>query len=95
MTSRAIVRDAFLPALRTVFWTWLAVMSDSRPGCDGPCRDPGPSGQEFVVVFYPTESEGPPVQRWQFSLPVVEKARRTRQRPAGGHLARFAKQSLG
>jgi len=74
MTSRAIRRDAFLPALRTVFWTWLAVLSAAAQAATGLAEIQGPNGQEFVVVFYPTSSEGPPLQRWQFSLPVVEQA---------------------
>jgi predicted dienelactone hydrolase len=34
----------------------------------------GPTGEEPIVVFYPAQAEGPPVQRWQFLLPVVEQA---------------------
>jgi predicted dienelactone hydrolase len=74
MTSRAILRDAFLPALRTVFSTWLAVLSAVAQAATGLAEIQGPQGQELVAVFYPTASEGPPAKRWQFSLPVVEQA---------------------
>jgi hypothetical protein len=74
MTSRAILRDAFLPALRTVFWTWLAVLSAAAQAATGLAEIKGPYGHELVAVYYPTDSEGPPVQRWQLSLPVVEQA---------------------
>jgi predicted dienelactone hydrolase len=46
----------------------------SRPGRNGLAEIQGLHGRELVAVFYPTESEGPAVQRWQFSLPVVEQA---------------------
>lgn len=35
---------------------------------------PAAEGREAIVVFYPTVAEGPPVQRWVFTLPLVENA---------------------
>ncbi len=76
-------------------WTFLTVLATAAQAATGLAEIPGPHGEEFVAVFYPTESEGPPVQRWQFSLPLVEQAAAgARQRPAGGHLARFAQQPM-
>jgi len=74
MTSRAVLRNAIMPALRSVITPILAVLSVSAQAATGLAEILGPHGQESVVVFYPTESDGPPVQRWQFSLPVVEQA---------------------
>ncbi len=74
MTSPAVLRNAFLPALCGVFGAFLAVLSAAAQAATGLAEIPGPHGLELVAVFYPTESEGPPVQRWEFWLPVVEQA---------------------
>jgi predicted dienelactone hydrolase len=74
MTPCAALRIALLPALRHVTWALLAALSAAAQAATGLAEIPGLDSQERVAVFYPTESEGPPVQRWQFSLPVVEQA---------------------
>jgi predicted dienelactone hydrolase len=51
------------------------MLATSAQATTGLAEIPGQvAGQEPVVVFYPTEAEGSPVQRWQFTLPVVERA---------------------
>jgi predicted dienelactone hydrolase len=74
MKSGSTLCAALLPALRCMVWTLLTVLAAVARAATGLAEIPGPHGQEFVAVFYPTESEGPPVQRWQFSLPLVEQA---------------------
>jgi predicted dienelactone hydrolase len=74
MTSRSTLCTAFLPTLRCMVCTFLTVLTAAAQAATGLAEIPGPHGQEFVAVFYPTESEGPPVQRWQFSIPLVEEA---------------------
>jgi len=75
MTSGAVRSNAIAAALRRLFWTGLALLAAVAQAATGLAEIPGPVvGQEPVVVFYPTDTEGPPVQRWQFTLPVVEGA---------------------
>lgn len=75
MPSLADHCRATLPALRRVLWAGLALLAATAQAGTGLAEIPGRvAGQEPVVVFYPTETEGPPVQRWQFTLPVVEGA---------------------
>jgi len=74
MSSRAVLRHASMIALRSVVGSCLALLAAAAQAATGLAEIRGPQGQELVAVFYPTEAEGPPVQRWQFSLPLVEKA---------------------
>jgi predicted dienelactone hydrolase len=78
MTSSAVRRTVFRIALRSVLWTSLALLATASQAATGLAEIRGPQGQELVAVFYPTEAEGPSVQRWQFSLPLVEQARPAR-----------------
>ena len=74
MSFRLAPCTTLLTALRCMVWTFLTVLATAAQAATGLAEIPGPHGEEFVAVFYPTESEGPPVQRWQFSLPLVEQA---------------------
>ena len=74
MTSCSTPSIGFPPALRCFVWTFLFVLSAVAQAATGLAEIAGPHGEELVAVFYPTESEGPPVQRWQFLLPLVEQA---------------------
>jgi len=77
MTFVAVHRKVLLRALRGVCWTLLAALAAlaaAARAATGLAEIHGPHGQELVAVFYPTKAEGPAVQRWQFSLPLVEQA---------------------
>ena len=75
MTPRATIRPYLLPAMRGAFWALLALLTTAAEAATGLAEIQGSHGLELVVaVFYPTQAEGPPVQRGQFSLPLVEQA---------------------
>ena len=75
MPSSAVHRDATLPMLRRLLWAGLLLLTATAQAATGLAEIPGQvADQEPVVVFYPTDDEGPPVKRWQFTLPVVEGA---------------------
>lgn len=74
MSSSAVRRTALPIALRSMLWGLLALLAAAAQAATGLAEIPGPQGHELVAVFYPTEAKGPPVQRWQFSLPLVEQA---------------------
>ena len=66
-------RDTTSPRLRRLVWASLVLLATTAQATTGLTEIPGQvANQEPVVVFYPTDAEGPSVQRWQFSLPVVE-----------------------
>ncbi len=68
-------RDTNPHRLRCLIRVSLLMLATSAQATTGLAEIPGQvAGQEPVVVFYPTEAEGSPVQRWQFTLPVVERA---------------------
>ena len=52
----------------------LALLAGTGHAGTGLAEIAGLAGNPPVVVFYPTEASGPPVQRWQFTLPLVEQA---------------------
>jgi predicted dienelactone hydrolase len=78
MSSSPVHRNATLPMLGRLFWAnlfWgsLALLAAPAQAATGLTEIPGQvADQEPVVVFYPTDAEGPPVQRGQFTLPVVD-----------------------
>ena len=75
MTSATVFNVNPNDALRRMFWTCLAMLAATAQAATGLAEIPGQvAGQEPVVVFYPADAAGPPVQRWQFTLPVVEGA---------------------
>ncbi|MFO1213377.1 MAG: dienelactone hydrolase [Burkholderiaceae bacterium] len=74
MSSSAVRRTALPIALRSMLWALLALLAAAAQAATGLAEIRRQQGQELVAVFYPTEAEGPPVQRWQFSLPLVEQA---------------------
>ena len=71
MSSSAVRRTALPIALRSMLWALLALLAAAAQAATGLAEIRRQQGQELVAVFYPTEAEGPPVQRWQFSLPLV------------------------
>jgi predicted dienelactone hydrolase len=73
MPSSAVHRNATLPMLRRLSWASLALLATTGQAATGLAEIPGRvPDQEPVVVLYPPDPEGPPVQRLQFTLPVVE-----------------------
>jgi predicted dienelactone hydrolase len=68
-------RNATPPLLRGLCWASLVLRATTALATTGLSEIPGQQpDQEPVVVFYPSEAKGPPLQRWQFTLPVVEGA---------------------
>jgi len=79
MSSGAVHRFAIPPALHCLLWTVLVLLATAAQAATGLAEIPGQAdGQGPVVVFYPTDAAGPPVQRWQFTLPLVAGARPVR-----------------
>ncbi len=75
MTSFGPNVSTIVPALRYLFWICLALLAaTARAGTGLAEVRSALAGQEPVVVFYPTDAAGPPLQRGQFTLPVVEDA---------------------
>ncbi len=61
--------------LRRLVWASLTLLATTVQAATGLAEIPGRAADPApVVVFYPTDGEGPPVLRWQFTLPVVEGA---------------------
>lgn len=76
MRSCAVLPMATPSSLRCNAWAVvLALLVATARAGTGMAEIPGQvADREPVVVFYPTEALGPPVQRWHFALPVVEAA---------------------
>lgn len=75
MTSRADHCNVTPTALRFMAGVSLALLVATAQAGTGFTEIPGQlADQEPIVVFYPTDAVGLPVQRWQFTLPVVEGA---------------------
>lgn len=79
MNPPAALSNASLTACRRAVWLCLSLLAATAQAATGLAEMPGQvADQEPVVVFYPTEQVAPPVQRWQFTLPVVEGAKPVR-----------------
>lgn len=75
MTASADQRNATPTALHRMFWVSLALLVSTAQAATGLTEVPGQAtDRQPVVVFYPTDAAGPPVQRGQFTLPVVDGA---------------------
>lgn len=68
-------RHTHAAAVRLLGAAALAWLTATAHAATGLAEIPGRSAdQPPVAVFYPSDGAGPPVQRWQFTLPVVADA---------------------
>lgn len=75
MPITATHRRVTLPARVRLFWAGLTLLAATAQAATGLTEIPGRTADhEPVVVFYPTDAEGLPVQRGPFTLAVVADA---------------------